>query len=79
MSEKVAVTISRHWHEPQIHTAISGDGIAMAVTLDDWVLALTAELYAQGRWMSKAQLEVKVQQAAKKVLERIKEESSKVV
>lgn len=79
MAEHVAVTITRHWHSPQIHTGVSGEGIAMSLTLDDYVLALTEELYAQGRWMSQSQLETKVQQAAKAVLEKVKEESAKVV
>jgi hypothetical protein len=78
-ASKVAVTISRHWHEPQIHTVVSGEGIAMAILLNDYVKALTLELYAEGRWWSREQLEFKVQQAAKRVLDRIKEESAKVV
>jgi hypothetical protein len=79
MADQVAVTISRHWHEPKIHTVVSGEGIAMALLLDDYVKALTLELYAEGRWWSREQLEQKVQQAAKRVLDRIKEESAKVV
>jgi len=79
VASKVAVTVSRHWHEPQIHTVVSGEGIAMALLLDDYLKALTVELYAQGRWWSQDQLELKVQQAARKVLDRVKEESAKVV
>lgn len=78
-NEKVAVTVSRHWDSPQIHTVVSGEGIALALLLGDYVNALTVELYKQGRWVTKAQLEAKVQQAAKIVLDKIKEESAKVV
>lgn len=79
MESKVAVTISRHWHEPKIHTVVSGEGIAMAIPLDDYIEALTAELYAQGRWLSLNQLESKMHQAARTVLSKIKEESVKAV
>jgi hypothetical protein len=79
MADQVAVTISRHWHEPKIHTVVSGDGIAMAILLDDYLKALTLELYAEGRWWTREQQTQQVQQAAKRVLDRIKEESAKVV
>lgn len=79
MPEKVAVTISRHWHEPQIHTVVSGEGIGLALTLDDYLKSLTEELYVAGRWVTRTQLEEKVQQAAKQVLAKVKEESAKVV
>lgn len=75
MVNKVAVTISRYWHEPEIKTIVSGEGIAMALPLSDYVLALEAELIA---------LEVNIpqlimSQAARTVLTKIKEESAKVV
>jgi hypothetical protein len=76
---KTALTISRHWHAPEIYSQVSGEGIAIALAWDDVVKALIEELYAQGRWMSKTQLEQKVQQAAKNVLDKVKEESHKVV
>lgn len=79
MESKVAVTISRHWHEPKIHTIVSGEGIAIAIPLDDYITALTAELYSQGRWLSLNQLESKMRQAALTVLSKVKEESAKAV
>lgn len=78
-SSKVALTVSRHWNSPTIHSIVSGEGIALALAWDDVVKALASELYAQGRWWSKDQLDSKLHQAAKKVLEKIKEESAKVV
>lgn len=72
---KVAVTISRYWHEPKIQTFVSGDGIAMAVPLDDFVLALEAELTA----LEVTIPQLKMRQATQTVLAKIKEESSKVV
>jgi len=73
---KVAVTISRHWHEPKIHTVISGEGIAMAILLDDYVLALEEEL---NRLLNDPLPNLLMRQAARTVLEKIKEESAKVV
>ncbi len=79
MKTKDAVTISRHWHNPAIHTVVTVDGIKMSVSLDDFVAALTEELYGAGRWMTKSQLEQRVKAARSTIVERIKEESTKVV
>lgn len=76
---KVALTVSRHWHTPTIHTEVSGEGIALALPWDDVVKALAVELYAAGRWLTQAQLEQKLEQASANVLAKIKEESHKVV
>ena len=76
----MAVTVSRHWDSPKIHTVVSGDGIAMAILLDDYVKALASELYAEGRWwLSKATFDERIQKAANRVLSKVKEESAKVV
>ena len=69
---KVAVTISRYWHSPQIHTVVSGEGIAIAIELDDYLMALSRELGSDSLFGA-------VKTASKVVLERIKEESAKVV
>lgn len=76
---KVALTISRHWHSPQIHTVISEEGIALALLLTDYEKALTAELYPQGSWATRDELEKRIVQARKIVIDKIKEESAKVV
>lgn len=73
---KVAVTISRHWHEPKIHTFITGDGIAMAVALEDYVLALEEEL---NKLLPAPIPELTMRQASRTVLAKVKEESAKVV
>mgnify|MGYP001572396811 CR=1 FL=1 len=67
---KVALTISRYWHEPTIYTIVSGEGIAMAIPLDDYLQALAAELSTNVE---------PLQRANKLVLAKIKEESAKVV
>lgn len=79
MAEHVSVTISRHWHSPQIQTTISGDGIAIAITWDAAIEALTQELLREGRWLTESQLRTKVQSAATLFISKVKEESQKAV
>lgn len=72
------ITVSRHWHSPTIRTSVTFDGIALEMSLDDFVLALSGEIYATGRWLTKASLDQKVKQATHVLVEKIKEESVKV-
>lgn len=76
---KVALTISRHWHSPQIHTVISEEGIALALLLADYEKALTDEMYQLGRWFTREQLEQKIRVASLNVIKKVKEESTKAV
>lgn len=76
---KVAVTISRHWNSPEIHSAISGDGIAIAIAWDAAVDALADELVSGGRWITESQCREKMRDAAKRFINKVKEESAKVV
>ena len=73
------MTISRHWDSPEIHSAVSGDGIAIAIAWDAAVEALTQELLSQGRWITESQLRGKMKAAAESFLTKVKEESAKVV
>lgn len=42
--EKQLVTVSRKWHEPFIRTDITEIGIGVTMTLEDFVIALAAEM-----------------------------------
>jgi hypothetical protein len=76
---KTVLTISRKWHNPQIHTTISQDGISLSIDIEDFEKALLNELGSVATVITRKQLKNRMQAAIKSVLEGIKEESAKVI
>jgi hypothetical protein len=79
MTPKCMVTISRHWHNPEIQSTVSLKGITLSMSLEDYLEGLTRELLAAGRWVTEAQLRSRVAQATLELARKFKEESAKVV
>jgi len=64
------VTVSRHWDNPQILSNITIEGIAIGMEIKDFTKALKIEMGLTDDAMDKAVV---------RVLEKMKEESTKIV
>jgi hypothetical protein len=76
---KSFVTVSRKWNHPKIMTTISPQGIALTMDMDDFIKALKSEIGKVTFVFTKAEFEKRVDEAALRIIEGIKEESVKVV
>jgi hypothetical protein len=76
---KMAITISRYWNNPKIMTVLWADGISLTCELEDFLLALQKEL-GSVRWIFRDKtFRAKFEDAVKVVIQRLKQESAKVV
>lgn len=79
MNSKIALTVSRYWHNPQILHVIWKDGISLTMSLEDFKVALKKEL-GSVRWIFRAKtFESLIDKAFESIVSSIKEESAKVV
>lgn len=69
-ASKAKVIISRQWHNPEIDTVISTDGISLSMKIEDFKKALAIELNTS---------DDKVSEAVDQVILGIKKESVQVV
>lgn len=76
---KAYVTVSRKWNNPAITTAVSREGIVIAMPIDDFASAMKAEIGKVTFVFTKAEFEKRFDEALKTVVEGIKEESAKVM
>jgi hypothetical protein len=76
---KAVVTISRYWKNPKISTVVTDDSISLTISLDDFIAALKSEIGSVTSTFTQKTFESKVDAAVSAVLEKVKEESIKVV
>lgn len=76
---KTTLTISRKWHMPQIETSVSNESISLKCDLDDFIEAVAQELGPVTWVFSDKAFRLKLDAAVERVLQGIKDESSKVV
>jgi len=76
---KSVVTISRYWNNPKITTSISSEGISLQTDLTDFIEALILELGPVTWVITDKQFRDRLDKAVTTVIEKIKEESIKVV
>ena len=89
---KQVVSITRHWHSPEIQTRIEsrakghlpgmpGDSgfIEISMDLDDYLEALAAEVGNPTMLLTIDQLKKKIKFCNKTILEKMKAESTKVI
>lgn len=76
---KSEVTISRHWSHPKIHVTVSTEGISLQISIEDFISALIKEIGPVTWVVTSLQFRKRVDEAVIVVLEKMKEESSKVV
>ena len=79
MIDRDVVVISREWSKPEIKIQVNSNGIALAISLDDFVTALAAEVGSPTLLLTKAQLAAKMDFAKQVVLEKVKQESKQVM
>jgi len=66
------ITVSRYWNNPKITTSVSAEGISISMDMEDFKNILNQEI---GYVMTKSKLDKSVEM----ILERMKEESIKVM
>lgn len=74
--QKMAVVVSRQWHNPKISIDVNVAGIAIAMTLDDFLQALAAEYGSPASTLTRAQHLARLHAAAAVVTDSMKRESS---
>ena len=73
------VTISRYWNNPEIYTMVTSADMSLSLSLTDFLTALKLELGSVTWTFTKDSFHKQFDLAAKKTIERIKEESVKAV
>lgn len=76
---KSMVTVSRFWDNPKIFSKVTSDYIALSIDLDDFYAALLDEIGQVATALTKKQMIKKMKLAGNAVIEKIKEESVKVI
>jgi hypothetical protein len=77
--EKSIVTVSRHWNNPEILTNITDESISLSIHLSDFISALKEEIGSVTTTITQKSFSDKMDKAVVGVIERIKEESAKVI
>lgn len=78
---KNIITVTRYWHSPKIQTQITNEKIQLSMDIDDFKLALEEEMKSL-HWMSfitNGKIVDKLNEAIDNIIEKVKEESIKVV
>jgi len=76
---KSIVTISRHWKNPKITTSISTDGIAIQMSMEDFVTALKEEIGSVTWVVMQKTFSERLDAAVEKVISGMKQETVKVM
>jgi ABC-type enterochelin transport system substrate-binding protein len=76
---KTMVTISRYWTKPEILTTITDESISLQISMDDFIKALKTEIESVTWTFTKVTFEKQLDEAINRVIEKVKEESAKVV
>jgi hypothetical protein len=66
------ITVSRHWDNPQIICKVNLEGIAIGMDMDDFIVALKSE-------MGIDPMDKKIDLGINNVIEKMKEESKKII
>ena len=73
------VTISRYWNNPEISTSIDSDQITLSISMEDFTKALKSEIGSVATTFTQKSFEKKLDEAINSVLEKVKEESIKIM
>lgn len=91
--EKAFITVSRHWNNPRIYSKLEFSppdyhpnggnldegSINLAIELDDFINALCTEIGSVTFVLTQAQLKKKVLEATARTIDKVKQESSKII
>lgn len=70
------IVISRYWHKPKIDVFLMKNGIAIQLTVEDFVKSIAKELGTPKIIFSEKRFQEKLMDAAAQVLEKTKETSA---
>lgn len=73
------VTVTRKWNNPEIFSTVNAESISLSMKIEDFKEAVKMELGSVAFVFTKDTLSKKIDDAFQRVLQGIKEESSKVV
>ena len=76
---KSVVTISRHWKDLKIRTDISTEGIAIQMSMEDFITALKQEIGSVTWVVTQKAFDKRLDAAIEKILTGMKEETIKVI
>jgi hypothetical protein len=74
--KKHSIIISRYWHRPKIDVFLMQNGIAIELTVEDFIKSIASEMGTPNVALRQKTLENKLIDAACQVLEKVKETSS---
>lgn len=77
-TERTRIVVSRYWNNPEITIKVDEKMISLFTDLPAFISALVAEI-DQPLTLTRTSLELKLQKAAKRSVEKIKEASSQVM
>jgi hypothetical protein len=77
--EKTVITIGRKWNNPRIMVWVTDEEIGLGLSLDDFLIALAAEIGNPATLLTSAQMLRRIQASAKSVIETVKEHSAEVL
>lgn len=75
MSQREIVTISRHWGNPVIKVRVNHEAIGLQIRIDDYLVALVAEIGNPAMMLTQAQLLARLRGAAERVRMKVQESS----
>jgi hypothetical protein len=73
------VTITRLWHNPEIHVTVDSEKISLSMPLDDFVAAMITEIGSVAMVFKQKTFAEKVKIAKEAIIKGIKEESVKAI
>jgi hypothetical protein len=73
------VTISRYWGYPKVNTIITDEFIGLRISLENFTKALKEEIGSVTWVVRKETFDERLDQAVMRVLEKVKQESVKIV
>ena len=78
-SVKYKVVVGRKWNNPEVYTQLCDEKIELAISIENFVLALAAEIKSPAFILTKAGLAHELSAAIPKVLSEVKKSSVEVV
>lgn len=73
------VTISRYWNNPEINTSVTNESISLTISLEDFIAALKHEIGSVTTTLTQKGFSTQLDNAVHNVLEKVKEESKKII
>ena len=73
------VTITRYWHAPQIHLKVTDEKIGLDLPLEDFLKALKQEIGSVKLILRQATWDQQFDEAWRRTVEKVKEESVKIM